>query len=53
MSARALAGVAAVLSTVTLAQAQELATAALAAPSAAAARTAVRSGLPILAELGL
>jgi phosphotransferase system enzyme I (PtsI) len=53
MSARALAAVAAVLATVTVAQAQQLAATALAAPSAAAARSAVRAQLPILDELGL
>ncbi|MHA7271379.1 phosphoenolpyruvate--protein phosphotransferase [Arthrobacter sp. HLT1-20] len=53
MSARALAAVSAVLATVTLAQAQQLAVTALAAPSAITARAAVRAGLPILAELGL
>jgi len=53
MSARALAAVAGVLSTVTLARAQDLAAVALAAPSAAAARAAVRAGLPVLDELGL
>lgn len=53
MSARALAGVAAVLKTVTVAEAQKLASAALAAPSAAAARHAVRELLPVLDELGL
>ena len=53
MSARALAAVSAVLATVTVSQAQKLATAALAAPSASAARQAVRAQLPILDELGL
>ncbi|MBT2515395.1 phosphoenolpyruvate--protein phosphotransferase [Arthrobacter sp. ISL-30] len=53
MSARALSAVAAVLKTVTVTQAQRLATAALAAPTAAAARRAVREELPILEELGL
>ncbi len=53
MSARALAAVSAVLKTVTLADAQRLAGLALAAPSATAARAAVRAELPILAELGL
>ena len=53
MTARALSAVAAVLASVTLAQAEELAAVALAAPSAAQARTAVRSRLPILNELGL
>lgn len=53
MTARALAGVAAVLKTVTVAQAKQLAASALAAPSAAAARHAVREQLPVLDELGL
>lgn len=53
MSARALGPVAAVLGSVTMGQARELAAAALAAPSAAAAREAVRAALPTLAELGL
>ncbi|WP_211880706.1 hypothetical protein [Pseudarthrobacter albicanus] len=53
MSARALASVAAVLATVTVAQARQLATAALAAPSAAATRHTVREQLPILDDLGL
>lgn len=53
MSARALSAVAAVLKTVTVAQAQRLAAVALAAPSAASARHAVRSELAILDELGL
>jgi phosphotransferase system enzyme I (PtsI) len=53
MSPRALAAVSAVLATVTVTQAQQLATTALAQPSAAAARAVVRSHLPVLAELGL
>lgn len=53
MSARALAAVSAVLATVTVAQAQKLAAAALSAPSASAARQAVRAQLTILDELGL
>jgi len=53
MSARALAAVATVLATVTVAQAQQLAATALAAPNAAAARSAVRAQLPVLNELGL
>lgn len=53
MSARSLAAVSAVLSTVTLAQARHLAGVALAAPSAAQARALVRADLPVLAELGL
>ncbi|WP_449374603.1 phosphoenolpyruvate--protein phosphotransferase [Arthrobacter psychrolactophilus] len=53
MSARALAAVSAVLATVTLEQARHLAAIALAAPSATAAKAAVRAELPILDELGL
>lgn len=53
MSARALGPVSAVLSSVTVAQARELAAVALRAPTAAAARSAVRSALPLLSELGL
>lgn len=53
MSARALAAVAAVLSSVTLAEAQDLARQALAAPNALDARGSVRAGLPILETLGL
>ncbi len=53
MTPRALPAVAAVLRTVTLAQAQVLARRAVEAPSAAAARELVRAGLPALAELGL
>ncbi len=53
MSPRALAGVAAVLKTITLSQAQHLAHTALAAPSAAAARHTIREHLPVLDELGL
>ena len=53
MSPRALAGVAAVLKTVTVDQARELAALALAAPGAAAARAAVREHLPVLNDLGL
>ena len=53
MSARSLAAVAAVLKTVTLQRAGELAKLALAEPSAESARAAVREALPTLAELGL
>ncbi|MET3919516.1 phosphoenolpyruvate--protein phosphotransferase [Arthrobacter sp. UYEF20] len=53
MTARSLAAVAAVLKTVTLAEAQELATLALSAPSATEARAWVRAKLPVLEELGL
>lgn len=53
MSARSLAAVAAVLARVDLGAAREAARAALHATSAAAAREAVRSRLPVLAELGL
>ncbi|MDQ4501630.1 phosphoenolpyruvate--protein phosphotransferase [Sinomonas sp. ASV322] len=53
MSPRALAGVAAVLATVTVADAQRLAAQALAAPSAQAARDTARAHLPILDKLGL
>ncbi|WP_269937838.1 putative PEP-binding protein [Arthrobacter sp. HY1533] len=53
MTPRALPAVAAVLRTVTLAQAQALANRAVAAASAAEARELVRAGLPALAELGL
>jgi len=53
MTARALSAVGAVLASVTLEQAQNLAAVALAASSAAEARAAVRAGLPILDELGL
>ncbi|MDQ4501330.1 putative PEP-binding protein [Sinomonas sp. ASV322] len=53
MTPRALPAVAHVLATVTMAQAQELARQALDAPSAEAARQAVRAALPILDELGL
>ena len=53
MSPRALAGVAAVLKTVTADQARQLAGLALSAPSAAAARSAVREQLPVLNDLGL
>ncbi|MGN7201594.1 phosphoenolpyruvate--protein phosphotransferase [Arthrobacter sp. SAFR-044] len=53
MTARSLAAVAAVLKTVTLSEAQELAKLALSAPSAAEARAWVRGKLPVLEELGL
>lgn len=53
MTARSLAAVAAVLKTVTLAEAQDLAKLALSAPSATEARAWVREKLPILEELGL
>lgn len=53
MTARSIAAVAAVLKTVTLAEAQELAKLALSAPSATEARAWVREKLPILEELGL
>jgi phosphoenolpyruvate-protein phosphotransferase (PTS system enzyme I) len=53
MTARSIAAVAAVLKTVTLAEAQELAKLALSAPSAVEARAWVRAKLPVLEELGL
>ncbi|WP_018763674.1 phosphoenolpyruvate--protein phosphotransferase [Arthrobacter sp. 135MFCol5.1] len=53
MTARSLAAVAAVLKTVTLSEAQELARLALSAPSATEARAWVREKLPVLEELGL
>jgi phosphotransferase system enzyme I (PtsI) len=53
MSARSISAVAAVLESVTLAQAQELATVAVAAESATQARASVRAQLPILETLGL
>ena len=53
MTARSLAAVGAVLKTVTLAEAQELARLALSAPRAAEARAWVREKLPVLEELGL
>lgn len=53
MTARSIAAVAAVLKTVTLEEAQELAKLALSAPSATEARALVRAKLPILEELGL
>ncbi|HBH56595.1 MAG TPA: phosphoenolpyruvate--protein phosphotransferase [Arthrobacter bacterium] len=53
MTARSLAAVAAVLKTVTLAEAQQLAKLALSAPSATEARAWVREKLPVLEQLGL
>ncbi|MCW2131040.1 phosphoenolpyruvate--protein phosphotransferase [Arthrobacter sp. VKM Ac-2550] len=53
MSARSLAAVAAVLKSVPLEQAQQLAALALRADSAAEARAAVRAELPLLETLGL
>ncbi len=53
MTARSLAAVGAVLATVTLAQAQEIATLALKASSPEQARQWAREKLPVLAELGL
>lgn len=53
MTPRALASVGAVLASVSIAEARDLAALALGAASAAEARTAVRSRLPILDELGL
>ncbi|WP_104111119.1 phosphoenolpyruvate--protein phosphotransferase [Arthrobacter sp. N199823] len=53
MTARSLAAVGAVLATVTLKEAQEIATLALRATSPAQARELAREKLPILAELGL
>ena len=53
MTARSLAAVAAVLKTVTLEQAQELAQLALTMRTAEDARNAVRGKLPVLDELGL
>jgi len=53
MTARSIAAVAAVLKTVTLAEAQELAKLALSAPSATEARAWVRAKLPVLDDLGL
>lgn len=53
MTARSLAAVGAVLASVTLEQAQELARLAVAAPSATAARALVRAKLPILETLGV
>lgn len=53
MTARSLAAVGAVLRSVTLAEAEELAGLALAAPNAAEARARVREKLPVLQELGI
>ncbi|MFJ3957247.1 phosphoenolpyruvate--protein phosphotransferase [Arthrobacter sp. NPDC090010] len=53
MTARSLAAVGTVLKSVTLAEAQELASLAVKAPTAAEGRDAVRRRLPILADLGL
>jgi phosphotransferase system enzyme I (PtsI) len=53
MTGRALPGVAAVLRSITLDQARDLAGLALSADTAAEARAAVRSKLPILDTLGL
>ncbi|MFP5315599.1 MAG: phosphoenolpyruvate--protein phosphotransferase [Actinomycetes bacterium] len=53
MSSRALAAVAAVLGSVSLGEARDLAERALAAPTALDARAVVRAGLPILETLGL
>ncbi|WP_422116695.1 phosphoenolpyruvate--protein phosphotransferase [Brachybacterium sp. UNK5269] len=53
MTPRSLPAVATVLSTVTLAQAKDLAAQAVAARTAEDASNAVRAGLPILGELGL
>ena len=53
MTPRALTSVGAVLASVTIDEARRLASVALAASTAAEARTAVRSQLPILEELGL
>ncbi|MDR0417604.1 MAG: hypothetical protein LBH76_09915 [Propionibacteriaceae bacterium] len=53
MAASALPAVAAVLAATELGRCQQLARLALAAPRAADARHQVRSGLPVLAELGL
>ncbi|GAB3269263.1 phosphoenolpyruvate--protein phosphotransferase [Sinomonas notoginsengisoli] len=53
MTPRSLAAVNAVLKTVTLAKAQELAALALGAPTAQTARDTVREHLPVLDDLGL
>ncbi|MDP5226801.1 MULTISPECIES: phosphoenolpyruvate--protein phosphotransferase [Arthrobacter] len=53
MTARSLAAVGTVLKSVSLPEAQELAALAVNAPTAAEGREAVRSRLPMLAELGL
>lgn len=53
MTPRALAGVGAVLNSVTLAEAQRIAGIAVAAPTAAEARARARAELPVLESLGL
>ncbi len=53
MTPRALAGVGAVLNSVTLAEAQRIAGIAVAAPTAAEARSRARAELPVLESLGL
>ena len=53
MTARSLSAVGAVLASVTLEQAQQIAALALAAPTAEQAKARVRAELPILQELGL
>ncbi|MFC0672786.1 phosphoenolpyruvate--protein phosphotransferase [Brachybacterium hainanense] len=53
MTPRSLPAVATVLASVSLEEAKALAAAAVAAPTAAAAKDAVRAGLPILETLGL
>jgi len=53
MTPRSLPAVAKVLSSVSLEQAKELAAAAVAAPTASAAKETVRAGLPLLEQLGL
>ena len=53
MTPRALAGVGAVLNSITLADAQRIAGLAVAAPTAAEAKTRVRAELPVLESLGL
>ncbi len=53
MTARSIPAVAAVLKTVTLDQARDIAAKALAAPSVAEAKAVVRAALPVLDELGL
>ncbi|BAS12683.1 phosphoenolpyruvate-Protein phosphotransferase [Arthrobacter sp. Hiyo8] len=53
MTSHSLAAVGAVLKTVTLAEAQEVAALAVGAATAAEGRDSVRARLPILAELGL
>ncbi|WP_309082473.1 putative PEP-binding protein, partial [Zhihengliuella sp.] len=53
MTPRALAGVGAVLNSVTLAEAQRIAGISVAAPTAAEARERARAELPVLEALGL